>query len=558
MVFFSMLFAIVNNVNLITGNFFYEETNIPIIAEMTYNSVIQEQGIFGFGWTSFVESKLIFSPEGGIVFIQGPNYSESLYTSLTDKPNAEKINLAIDKLVDLMTKNQSMDAISKKVKLEYLRNTPSQRNNLYKEYKLQGVPNEKEVYSSGKNTLTIANKIYTITYGDGRTFWFNKEGSLTKYQNKASGELYSLVYDQKGLLQSVTNQKKEKYTYSWNNNVVSKISSGKKDYNYSYENREGYKVLTKVTSFGIAKSYEYKSFNTPTGSLFLLSKINSDNQWEILYNTKGLVSTIKQEDNVTLNYEFSGEKEKLITTVKIDPSSKNIAPIISKHTHQRVFDPNTSSYKLVSSKREDPGGEKERFFDANGFINKTITTSFSVKNTSMVYLYERDTKNNIITKKQGSGNKGEFSYPALVFNNVFENNKIRQTKKTIYDANGKESSEDIFSVTYDTSGRYTSFKNNKGDELTISYGKDYPASLSYTIDKKKRVMSLEYDARNGKLTIATLKESNKILAKAYYKYEKGEYVGAQMDPITTEEDFSKPFSFQNYVQSQMTIAEEVL
>lgn len=558
MIFFNMLFAIVNNVNLITGNFYYEETDVPVFAERTYNSVIQEQSMFGFGWTSFLESRLIFSPEGGIVFIQGPDYSESLYTSASDAPNAEKINESINKLIELMNKKQSMDAMSKKVKIEYLKNTPSQRTTLYKEYKIQGTPKEKEIYSSGKNTLTILNKIYTITYADGRVFTFNKEGNLTKYQNKTSGEMYVLTYDQKGLLQSVTNQKKEKYTYSWNNNVVTKISSGKKEYNYTYEDKNSYKVLTKITSFGLVKSYEYKTFNTSTGSLLLLNKINSDNQWEIFYNTKGLVSTIKQEDNVTLNYEFSGEKEKLMVTVKTDPSSKNIAPIMSKHTHQRVFDPNTSGYRLVSSKREDPGGEKERFFDVNGFVIKTITTSFSTKNTSMVYLYERDSKNNIITKKQGSGNKGEFSYPALVFNNVFENNKIRQTTKTIYDANGKESSKDIFSVTYDTSGRYTSFKNSTGDDLTISHGKDYPLSLSYSIDNKKRVMNLEYDSRIGKLTIATLKENNKILAKAYYKYEKGEYVGAQLDPITTEEDFSKPFSFQNYVQSQMTIAEEVL
>ena len=53
-------------------------------------------------------------------------------------------------------------------------------------------------------------------------------------------------------------------------------------------------------------------------------------------------------------------------------------------------------------------------------------------------------------------------------------------------------------------------------------------------------------------------QKNKLLAKAYYKYEKSEYVGAQVEPVNSDEDFSKPFSFQNYIQSQMTNAEEVL
>lgn len=345
MIFVNMLFAIVNNVNLITGNFFYEEADISLFAERTYNSVIQEQNMFGFGWTSFLESRLFFSPEGGIVFIQGPDYSESLYTSNTDKPSQAKINEAMNKLIDLMAKKQSMDESSKKIKIEYLKNTPSQRTNFYKEYNLKGIPNQKEVYSSGKNTLTIVNQVYTITYADGQTFVFNKEGVLIKYINKPLGQSYVLNYDVKGLLQSVINEKKEKYIYSWNNGVVSNITFGKKSYNYTYETQNGFKVLTKVISPEITKSYTYKSFSTSTGTLLLLNKINSMNEWEIFYNTKGLVSTIKQEDNIVINYEFSGEKEKLMTTVKTDPSSRNIAPIVSKHIHTRVFDPSSSRYK---------------------------------------------------------------------------------------------------------------------------------------------------------------------------------------------------------------------
>ncbi len=554
-----LVLGVVNRVNFLTGNFFYDEVDSNYLTR-TYNSLVDRQGYFGYGWTTLLESQVMPHPEGGIIFFLGPNYIETRFTSATDTFSQERVNAGINQIIEALKKTQNLASAGEKIKREMLLNTPSERTKLYQELKLWKKP-ANGTYTSSRNTLIVDNAGYRVNYADGREFVFNGEGKLLKY--KEGNLSLMLTYKNNKLDKLVNERNKETYNFSWNNEVINKVTGPNKlELFYTYENMGPYKMLKEFKRGKESTNYRNQMITVSQGlaHLRLVQVIKSNENLSVTFDQRGLVQQVIEPNGEKVRYNFSGSGEKITTQITVDPVVKGQSGQIITNNFIRKFNQKTGAYELQSLIKKDPGGQKEYTYDDNGFINKSITTASGSTFGPLIYLYKRNNQNRIIEKQQGAYKGGKLVHPSTLYKNTYAaNGLIQSVVRTTFDAQGKELLKDGVIYTYDSQKRVISAKDLTGDVINYTY-KDtgiIPSSMAYTINKISREMILNYDSKLGKVTIATLKEKGKEVAKSYYQYAKdGTYIGATVEPFERQDDFQEPFNLQESLKSIVNLASE--
>ncbi len=321
LLFFLVTITASAGVNIKNGNFYISYTdqsfknNGGLELTRTYNSKAIEVGIFGFGWGSVIEDRLVFIGDGSIVLKNGGSGGQTEFSPAV--VNQDLINQAIMQILEAMIKNKDINNSPvglAKEKSKLLNNSDyrigkwikySNKGFLKVNFKPSGIY---YVPSWGNSTITFNNNTFTNHNSWGETKTFDMEGNFTSMYDKNNKLEFSIQYDHKkiktlidgagnqlefemnenGQVLSINSSNgKSIYKYDAQNNLIESEDTGKNIFHHQYDNahnmiRIGYtdgtnlKIAYDQTTFFVSQiinrdksivNYDYKNFYTADGSI---------------------------------------------------------------------------------------------------------------------------------------------------------------------------------------------------------------------------------------------------------------------------------------------------
>ncbi len=304
-------------------------------------------------------------------------------------------------------------------------------------------------------TLSKTSAGWSLVNSDEQTMFFNTSGKLLKVLDKFSHG-YTLVYDTKGVLKTITDSAGHKLTVTMLNGRITKIAQSSARYTaYTYTNDR----LTAVRELdGYTTSYAYDQ----SGNLTVIT-------------TPDLKTTVNTYDSFNR-----------VVTQK-DPADRvstfrwSSAPVTSTTTpiSLTVTSPNGSSWTDTSS-----GNMLRSHKDANGNLT--------------VYTYDKNA--NMVSKTLPNQTRITYTYD--------ENNNLTSTT----DALGSSS------ATYISDRRVKSSTDFNGQTTVYEYYSEGPKNklLKSVTDANGHTTSFDYDSTNG-LLVSTTDAKNNTAYISYYQ-----------------------------------------
>lgn len=461
-------------VNVTNGNMWLEQADysLPGIGENIeinrfYNSMIQEAGLFGWGWSTKYDERLAF-------------YDDKMVR--LDQPDGKAAFFGRINTTDPF-KSFSPDVTGQLIK-------------------------------NGDNT-------YTLTFKDGRIHHFSTNGTLL-WQKDRNGNQTTLSYDTNGFLVGVTDAFNRTLTISPNTDgTVASISDSLGNI-ATYEYYPSTTQLETVTyADGSKFKFEYvdKVVSGVTKTYLATVQDALGNILEThLYDPQGRAYTSEKHGGVekyTLVYDSQPSATSSGQTTVTDARGRE-----TKYTYDRWYASNliiktegvcgacggsgseVTEYKYndnlsLKEKKDAFGVKTEYTYDADGnVLEEKVSNSQSVLLWKDTYTYNSfgqalthtdrmngvttntySTNGNLLTTKDPLNNTTTFTYTTL------------GQPATIKDARNNTTT-----LTYDTQGRLTEFKDayNK----TTDYGYDARARLTSTTNALSEITTFEYDLNN--------------------------------------------------------------
>ncbi|WP_421072462.1 RHS repeat-associated core domain-containing protein [Pelotomaculum propionicicum] len=442
----------------------------PLSFDVTYNSLLLNEGPLGKGWGHNFETYLEQLIDGNVKIHWNANRENTFINDGSDNFSAAERAILFDTLV--------------------------------------------------KN----ADGTYTLTRQDQRVYQFNVQGKLVEQKNRIGQSLTMTYDDSAGLLQTITEPVSGRYINVHHNidGLIDQVSDPlNRIVSFSYDSE---KNLTGITdALGRTTSYTYNTEGQ------VLTGTDADGKQYIshTYDSKGRVIT--QDDGLSYNqlFRFSYDEEdqpgKIVTTVTNRIGKTKVLVHNRKYQMESVKDElgNTTYYTY------DTDGNCNGYTDGNGH-----TTSYTYDNsgniltitdalghvTTMTY----DSKNNLKTITNNAGKVSTMEYDAM--NNLtsvidfmgnrtsytYNFNSLMETKtmprlgvitwtcinglpETVTDAHGNTTT-----FGYDAAGRVISTTNQAGKTSYISY--DNEDNILTLTDPLNRSVSFTYGCRDNKLT----------------------------------------------------------
>lgn len=316
------LLEAISGVNIKNGNFYMSYTDIDLTdrngLDITriYNSKSVDNGLFGFGWGSMLETRMFVIGDGNLVVKYWGGGSLLLYTS--NRQDEELLNACIDQLVAAALENEDLENTPSDINAfrTLMRQNLTDRVNKwikYKEINLVTTPHRltetqwksnhylrQQISIQGDQFLQVAedgtsqrfNKegYLTASYGAGGTFQFQliyKEGNRLSRMTDKAGNHYYFSLTPSGKIERIhAKNKSSRYWYK-DDLLIRSLDAGKNHYRFDYDSafnmisihytdgsstRIEYDAVTnfctKVTDRkGLITEYVYKFFYDQTGEV---------------------------------------------------------------------------------------------------------------------------------------------------------------------------------------------------------------------------------------------------------------------------------------------------
>lgn len=387
-----------DGVNPANGNLVYQNNDltipgrgVPVSITRTYNSRKSDvAGIFGYGWTSNVEKKLV---DGGT----GP-------ITLIDEDNTRHI-------------------FGQKIGGGYV--------------------------AAGGDYLTLVKNgdgTYTITYKDGTKENYNTSGKLTSIVD-TNGNTTSFTYDANGKLTTIKDAslRSTALTYGVNGYVSSITDPANRTINYGYDGSGNLTTITdaagKITTLSYGTSHAVTGITDARNITTTISYDTSNRVQSISkpitingtlqtsttsysYDTTNLVTSVTDGEGKRIDYTYSANGNVVqVTENPLDSANKAITTYTYDNNNNltQVQDPNTNK----------TGGTSKYIYTYDGNGNITAVQLPGGQTSYNTY----DSQNNLTQEQDFNSNITSSDYDSK--NNQIESTDANvQTTASRYDANG--------------------------------------------------------------------------------------------------------------------------
>ncbi|MEO5969465.1 MAG: DUF6531 domain-containing protein [Bdellovibrionia bacterium] len=451
------------NVSLKNGNFFVGYTDIvysggfdPKI-ERVYNSKTPFKGVFGWGWGNEYEVFLSVAPDGSVVVHEYGGGAENRFIPFSF--NAAELDKAVDEIVKIA---QASGVVGSGEHLtsyrQQLKTDATFRNDQWEKFRAQGKIKARQLtkgtqLKSNRFSYQFITKIadgYQRDFDSGRVEKFDESGRLVKISDK-NGNFISinnkngykelldnfnrkiiLRFNVKGLLTDIEgeNQKRAKYTYNAQDELVSSVDVDKNTFTYKYDSlgrhnlisiSYGDKTTMGIEYYGKDKFESVKSIKDRDGTITAYDypnenkdrytatvkvkgadgKLVSDSKYEYFNKRKAdgeewtekLVTVLDGETSETVYSEACGLPESIkqggqVTTFKYDNKCHVVKKVTPEETTDLTYDSKVGKVESVSKKTRENGKEKEvswSKFSYDGKGNLVTAKNSQSKAVKLVY-----------------------------------------------------------------------------------------------------------------------------------------------------------------------------
>lgn len=471
-------------VNHLNGNFYITYTDIHLnkAAEAleitrTYNSKSVVAGWFGMGWGSDYETRLIVTPEGGVLIRE--NGSGALNWFSPEK--APDLDAVTARIVEEMRKKGAVaDNAAAAALKEKLKGDADLRVLRGQQYNVSTAIPEGAVFLSSKfgaqEVLRTKEGFVRTGNGGGKTETFSADGRLVRVAEKGSRTV-DITYS-KGRVQAIADNHGQKIFMEWTPEgfVKSLWSSDKKTRaSYHYQGKDLVKSVDVDSNrfvYGYDDKHNLTSVSYEDGRKLLVE-----------YDPKSSHATkVTDKDGGVTEYRY-GENPKnpdLHYWTEVVRTSGNTKTTNRYEYESRVrADGTTYSYRVVT--------------DIDGEHTETVYSEFNqaplkiVRNDTSVE-FEYNSRGSLVQRKDSNGEFVRLEYhPTL--------DKIVRV----------ENNEGWSAFVYDTAGNLINAKTRDGKQVDLSY--DAEDRIATMIDSnaggpEKRTLTFKYNRLNKPTEIA--------------------------------------------------------
>ncbi|WP_144551291.1 DNRLRE domain-containing protein [Peribacillus simplex] len=476
-----------SNINTYNGNFYTQETDftidgrgLPLTVNRTYNSRSVETGMFGVGWSSNLDQKLVFATED-LVLYRDEDGTEHFFSKnasgVYDSPGGVYLQLEKNadgtfKIIDKDESYTTFDASGKIV------NDTDTNNN--------------------KTTYTYTgNQLVSVNDPSGRkmTIGYGSNGKVNSIVDPANRE-YKYIYDANENLTgfSETDQNRvvtqnTAYGYDTQHQMTSYTDEkGKKMYMTYNADKQIVKYEQPVTIEGtVQKDYYTMSYNTTTG-ITNLTDVRGV-KTEYTHNAYGNVIKVVSDVgglNYTRTYNYDDQNN--IIQEKDENANKSGSTATYDYTYDE--DGNLTSFENTLNEQEkieyDESNNPVVFTDPKGNVS---TEQYDDKNNNVAST-DAATKSSAV-KYDSNGNTIEETNSVSIGDNLILNGSFESDMNTDnWPDNWKKIGTATF--TYDTSGGAIQDAKLGSKQIKISNPATNVAAESNTISynaQKKYVAS---------------------------------------------------------------------
>lgn len=470
----------------------------------TYNSRTLFVGLFGFGWCSEFETKLIISPDNTLKIFE---CGAGLEITFTTKDYGSK---EIDKLIQEII--QKVKAEGKRSD-DYIANL---RKNLLQDsrlriqmalsYDLSAKAREGAIYyANGKevDNITLTKEYYLRQLNDGTYQRFDFKGRLIAMYDRNSNYL-KLNYEGNQLKDVIDNNgRRLKFKYNHNKRLASITGPSGTSVEYKFEKLDN--LVWVNNAWGNIYTYEYDNLHNLTKATWP-DKTNIQLTYD---KTKDWVMSYKDRSNCIEKYDYQTSKD--------DPKN-HYWSTVEKKCNKRVV--NNTKFEFFHKVRS----------DGVTFLARTITTTNGV--TNEIAFHETFGKPTLIRRGvekftfdyYPNGQLKEKSTPFSKMIYEYDNkvNKVSSVRTLFLNDTGKKVAERLSEFKYDSKGNLNFAKNTDGQKINLTY--DSKGRIETIEDQAKKIVKITYDEKIGKPSIVTRPQMGtiKITYNASGEIEKAE------------------------------------
>lgn len=540
-------------VNLRNGSYFEKwvdyidpQIGIDLRIERHYSSRSLFEGIFGYGWCSSLETKLVITSDGILNLVEcGGGLEVTYYPSNFDLVSVDAtINAIVEDYRRKKKMNESDIANLKtqlrfntKMRFEYANKIDKPQIDIKK---IKTKNNTFLAKAKGVEKIVFDGQSYKRTKVDGWTEVFDNQGRLVKKINPA-GQFLKISYKNNRIYKIISNDRKKQLTFIYERDVLKKITNGNKYYvTYKFE---GDNLVSVKNMWSKEYNFEYDKQHNMTKVYFpdntaMTMGYDLDNDWITSHTNRKNCREDYRYESVNGNKDhYFGKYQRYCEDPKTGKKSaitkgynefwyKKYAFSDGKYLHQ-VSEEYNNDKKLAifhpyfgkPNKLEHNQFNKFFFYTNNGLVNREETKQYKGRE---IFKWQK-TKFNY--------NRKNFNITSISQKNLNKLGKVTDSLiyKYQYDRKGflsqsNQSTGEFVKMTYDKNGKLDIMTDHQKNELKVSYrvGVDKPVEISQT---KVGKVKITY-GRNGEIDSLESEGNRNIASSVVEKFvEMIKYLG---------------------------------
>jgi len=474
------------SLNVVYVDFSVPGYAVPLELVRSYNSItaLNERtgwsGVFGWGWTSPLETTLSVTPEKKVILRDGGTGNNILFSP--PQTDEKELHLFLKKIKKAYFKEQKRRKLSESelssLKLpehvdQKLKLDPLFRTELANRYKVMSLPSREKMVSSdyGYQTLQLVRNQW-VREKDGISQIFDLDGRLIRQVDK-NGFFFEYVYSDSNKFQISEVRDQDKVTsirFKWKKDrIVSAQDNRGRTAIYDYDGLGNLSKVTDSNQQSYAFKYENKKFpHLLTEILYASESKGSKTMTRIFrYDTNGLVSFHKDKEGNETSYSYGKNPnlpENQFWTKIMQKTASGTLESFEEFTLKERENGTKYLYKLDSKK-----GESLTSTIYSACCGKPLQINKDGEVTTFKY-----TDEGLLKEKKAPGEDIYIEYePRWKKVSKVVQNGI--TSKYDYDQKGNltratNTKKESVSLYYDKYGRITQLTNLQGKKINFKYG----------------------------------------------------------------------------------------
>ncbi|MEW6697623.1 MAG: RHS repeat-associated core domain-containing protein [Bacillota bacterium] len=364
---------------------------IPVSISRTFNSRASSQaGIFGYGWTSNLEVRLLDAGSESITLIDGDN-TRHIFVQTTDGSyEAPKgIYLKLGKNID-------------------------------ETYTITQKDGTKINFASNGRVTSIVD-----TNGNTTRFNYNADGKLSTVVD-ASNRATSVIYGANGYVASITDPANRTVSYEYDaaGNLIQVTDSANKITVYSYDS--DHNVIGRKDARNISTTIQYdledrvSSISRP----ITIDGVTENSTTSYVYDTANMLTSVTDGEGRRVDYTYNTNGNVVqVTANPLNPENKAVTTF--------SYDQNNNLVEVKDPNNNKANGSNSYMYsyDSNG----NITSEQLPENQKAYFTY--DSKNNLTKEQDFKNNTNLFNYD-LKNNQISSVDPLVQAMAKQYDSHG--------------------------------------------------------------------------------------------------------------------------